>query len=219
MQGIFGTQNCGLGEAVKKSVAEEVRASGERVLWESQASTARSAHPDSHDRHGVSRYELFTSGFLAFFSAFLGILAGLTAITAGGILEPVVLTAGGLVCLAGAAWAAVWSYRARDAVRRDSALRSYILSSERLVVVGADSFVEVPLWKMFSVRLKRHSDGSGTVVCVYAGEVNKKTIAIEGVEDASEVKQTLEDARAAIKGRELRESLEAGRAGEEAARR
>ncbi|MDN5697898.1 MAG: hypothetical protein L0G70_07975 [Rubrobacter sp.] len=219
MQGIFGKQDLGLGATVRQPVVEEVRASGERVLWESHRSSARRRHPDSHDRHGLARYELFTSWFLAVFSAFLGVLARLTAITASGVLEPALLGTAAFVCLVGGGWAAVWSYRAREAVRRDSLLRSYILSTERLVVVGTDAFVEVLLSEVCSVRLKWHRDGTGSVVCVYAGEVNKKTIAIEGIEDAAEVKRILEDCRAAIAGRELRESLEDNSSAEEAAQR
>lgn len=216
MQEVFdkGTQQ--LNEVVYSCVASSVRGSGEKVLAECRGDER--ARPESNDRHGLSRHEVFSAWFLVIVVPFLGVLSGLSAITAGSVLETAMLAVGACVCIFGSGWAALWAYRANRDARRDSTMRRYILTDQRLVVVGADSFVEVPLHSIATVGLKEHHDGTGTVVCTYRDSINTKTIAIEGIEGAAGVRQSLEDARTVLRGRALREQVVHFQ-GEEAVRR
>lgn len=205
MKETFESGDRDLRDAVWRAVTQDVSESAERVLWQRDGSGKVPSSPESVDWHGLARHEVLAYSSVASLAWLVGAWCAFIAATTPSVVDRVIFALATLACVVGTVVAALWCYRAGKARRADSRRRRYLLTDERLIVVGADAFVEVPLSHISWARVKNRRDGTGTILCGYHDGICRKVIAIEVVEEATRIKELLDQRLAAISGRAIRE--------------
>lgn len=167
-----------LPEKLWDCIRAEIESSGERVLWESREPGRSSESILPKDYHGYARWQGTHVSGIALLLFMVCLLM---------LLDVGFFGAWVILMFAGALVASVLGRRARSRAISDVGARRYLLTDERLLMVGDDSFVELSLSDVQWVLKHEHRGGTGTVVCIYDGGPPGGKIAVENIEDYDEL--------------------------------